>query len=70
MRLKTEYTYESEGSDISVTIETDAYTEYGAPKCLDIQAILGHIESIYKITGCPKAPTDKELNDMEEYFNE
>lgn len=70
MRLRTEYTYNSGESTINVVIDTDFYNRLGGPEALTPEQILSHIEAIYAITGCPKAPTDKEMDDMEAYFSE
>lgn len=66
MNLKTEYTYQTKaGTEVTVILENACdWTE------LTPQKIMDHVESIYKITGCPKAPTDKEMEDMEAYFSE
>ena len=69
MRLKTEYTYNSGASEVTVIIYTDRYTLSGEPDSLKPEQVLDHVEAIHRITGCPKAPTDKEMEEMEEYFN-
>ena len=68
MKLRTEFTYKSGDTDITVYLDTSNYVLNGSVP-LEPEQILEHIEKIREITGCPKAPTDKELEDMEEYFN-
>lgn len=61
MNLKTVYTYESGRTEVEVILETELY---------DVLSVNEHLEAIRKLTNCPKAPTDKEMDDMEAYFSE
>ena len=68
--LKTEYIYESDkGATITVIIETNVMGSLFSESTFP-ERIIDHVESIYKITNCPKAPTDKEMEEMEKYFSE
>jgi len=69
MKLRTEFTYKSGDTDITVYLDTSSYALSDSVP-LEPEQILKHIEAIYKITNCPKAPTDKEMDEMEEYFSE
>jgi len=54
MNIKTTYTYESGSHTVTVILE-------GA------QAV-DHLEKLRSLLGVPDVPTDKEMEDMEEYF--
>jgi len=65
MKIKTIYEYESSATFVTVTLET--FTD-NSQEGLEFR--VEHIEKLREILGIPNAPSDKEMEDMEEYFGE